>query len=308
MTTELYKVYRPKKLSDVLGQDAARKSLLTMIKNNKIPHSLLFSGPSGCGKTTIARILAGKVQCGKHDLTEKNCADFRGIEMVRDIRSKMNLKPVDGKTRVWIIDECHKLSSDAMNAFLKILEDTPNHVYFFLATTDPQKLLKTIRTRCTEIAVKSLSVIAMEQLISQTADSEQMKIPKAVVSKIIENSEGSARKALVLLHQVIGLENEKDMLETIQQSSVETQVFEIVKALGNKNTKWETMKKILNEVDINDAEGIRWLVLSCAKQAMLSNKGNVGRGYLIIDAFRDNFYDSKAAGLVAACYEVIHGE
>jgi len=147
--------------------------LAQMVKRNKVPHTLLFSGPPGCGKTTLARILRKKLNCGKYDFSEVNCADFRGIDMVRDIRSHLQQAPISGDCRVWLIDEAHKLSNDAQNAFLKMLEDTPNHVYFFLATTNPQKLLKTIRTRCTEVVVKSLGDKNMEELIDDVIVGEK---------------------------------------------------------------------------------------------------------------------------------------
>jgi len=203
---ELYKKYRPKDFEGVVGQTDALKSLQQMAKNKKIPHALLFTGPSGCGKTTLARIVRRELGCGKHDFSEVNCADFRGIDMVRDIRSRMMQAPISGSCRVWLIDEAHRLTGDAMDAFLKILEDTPDHVYFMLATTNPQKLLKTVRTRCTEISVKSLSNKDIVKLVTDVAKKEGKTLPKEVAKKIADKCEGSARQALVLLHQIIDLE------------------------------------------------------------------------------------------------------
>ena len=154
---ELYKKYRPKNFKRIVGQPTITEQLTSMTRSNQFPHSSLFSGPSGCGKTTLARIMRNKLDCGDQDFQEVNCADFRGIDMVRDIRNRMNLAPIGGECRVWLIDEAHQLSSQAQNAFLKILEDTPSHVYFMLATTDPQKLIPTIRTRCAEFKVSSLN-------------------------------------------------------------------------------------------------------------------------------------------------------
>lgn len=301
---ELYKKYRPKQLKEVVGQNDVLRSLYTMYKKKKLPHALLFTGPSGCGKTTIARIIANLLGCGSHDFHELNTADFRGVDMVRNIRSQMTLSPISGSCQIYLIDECHKLTNDAQNAFLKILEDYPSHVYFFLCTTDPQKLLKTIRTRCTEIAVKSLSDEAMTKLLKSVCLKERKRISDEVIEKIVENSEGSARQALVNLHAIIDLDKEKDMLEAIQKSSVKIQAFEIARALSNPKTTWSTMSKILREVDTEEAESIRWMVLSYAKSAILNNR-NVGQNYLVLDSFGDNFFDSKAAGLVRACYEVI---
>jgi len=304
---ELYKRYRPKTFETIIGQNSSVKVLKTKLKNKSVPHAILFSGPSGCGKTTLARILRKKLKCGKHDFTEYNCADFRGIEMVRSIRSHINQAPFSGKCRIWLIDECHKMTSDAQDAFLKILEDTPKHVYFMLATTDPQKLKPTIKTRCTEIVVRSLNSKSLNNLLTSTLILEQKKIPGEAIEKIIESSDGSARKALVLLNQVIELDNEDDMIEAIKATTAETQAILIARALLNPKTKWSTMTKILRETTNEEPESIRWMILGYAKKVLLSGGKLSGRAYLIIDTFRDHFYDSKHAGVAAACYEIIIG-
>ncbi len=304
---ELYKKYRPKTFKEVIGQSSSVKVLQSFIKKNKLPHTLLFTGPSGCGKTTLARILRRELKCGKHDFTELDCADFRGIDMVRNIRSRIQQAPISGKCRIWIIDECHKLTNEAQNAFLKMLEDTPNHVYFMLATTDPQKLRRTIRTRSTEIVVRSLNSKSLNNLLVSTLILEQKKVPDEVIEKIIECSDGSARKALVLLNQVVGLRNEDDMIEAIKATTAETQAIAIARALFNPRTKWSDMAKILKETVNEEPEQIRWMVLGYAKSILLSGGKLSGRAYLIIEAFRDHFYDSKWAGLTATCYEIIIG-
>ena len=304
---ELYKKYRPKDFEGVVGQTDALKSLQQMAKNKKIPHTLLFTGPSGCGKTTLARIVRKELGCGKHDFSEVNCADFRGIDMVRDIRSRMMQAPISGSCRVWLIDEAHRLTGDAMDAFLKILEDTPDHVYFMLATTNPQKLLKTVRTRCTEISVKSLSNKDIVKLVTDVAKKEGKTLPKEVAEKIADKCEGSARQALVLLHQIIDLENEDDMLDSIESNIAESQAINIARTLMNERTKWSEMAKVLKECDLEDPESIRWMVLGYAKSILLSGGKLLIRAYLVIDAFKDNFFDSKAAGLTWACYSVIMG-
>ena len=304
---ELYKKYRPTKFSEIIGQDTPVKILQTKLKKNTLPHTLLFSGPSGCGKTTLARILKRKLKCGKHDFKELNAADFRGIEMVRDIRSHLYQAPINGKCRIWLIDECHRITTDAQNAFLKMLEDTPNHVYFMLATTDPQKLKNTIRTRCTEIVVKNLTDKSLMSLLINICKKEKVSINKDVLDKIIECSNGSARKALVFLNQVIELDDEDDMIEAIKATTVEVQAIAIARALLNPRMKWMDMTKVLKESLNEEPEQIRWMILGYAKKVLLSGGKFSGRAYLIIDAFRDHFYDSKHAGLVASCYEIIVG-
>ncbi len=304
---ELYRKYRPKKLGELVGQNSIIKMLEGLIVNKEMPHAILLTGQSGCGKTTIARILRRELRCGKHDFNELNCADDRGIEDIRKIRRRMMQAPISGKCRIWLIDEAHKLTNDAQNALLKLLEDTPKHIYFMLATTDPQRLIRTIRTRCTDIAVKPLNDKDMKFLLSSVCKLEKRKLPKKVIEKIVEISEGSARKALVLLNQIIEMGCEANMLDVIEASVAEVQGIMIARALMNPKTSWFTMAKILKDTSKEEPESMRWMVLGYAKAVLLGGGNLSGRAFIIIEAFRDHFYDSKQAGLTAACYEVIVG-
>lgn len=303
---ELYKKHRPKKLEEIVGQRSAVVALQKMLQKDKIPHCILLSGPSGCGKTTIARILAKSLKCSIHDFKEINCADFRGIDMVRDIRYAMMQAPLNGSSRMWVIDECHKLSNDAQNAFLKLLEDTPNHVYFILATTEPEKLLKTIRTRSTEITLKSLTDKELKQLLLTVLHKENIQIKEQVIEKIIELSDGSARKGLVLLDQVIHLD-EEEQLRTLADLDTEKETRSIASALFDLKITWDKMAKILSDSDLTDVERIRWGILGYAKSILLKGGKMAPRAYLVLDLFKEPFYDSKAAGLVWACYTIIQG-
>lgn len=303
MSHELYKKHRPKAFKTVVGQPEAVKVLQEMVANNRVPHTLCFTGDSGCGKTTLARIVADKLECGKDDLVEVNCADFNGIEMVRDIRARMNLMPIRGKVRVWIIDEAHQLTSAAQNAFLKILEDTPTHVYFMLATTDPQKLLPTIRTRCTEVKVKSLSPAAARTLVQSTLQKENVKMSDDVVDKLVEHAEGSARKVLVLLNQVIGLETDDERIEAIQSSDHKAKAVELARLLLNHRVQWVECAKVLKGLE-EDPESLRRMVLGYCNAVMINSPKMAPRCFLVIDCFSRNFFDSGKAGLSAACYDV----
>jgi len=301
---ELYKKYRPSSLDEIIGQDVAVSTLESAFGKVDIPHFILFTGPSGCGKTTLARIVRRKLRCSRHDFIEDAP---RKIEDVRAIRRRMHQAPMKGKCRVWLIDECHKLTSDAQDEFLKMLEDTPSHVYFLFTTTDSEKLKKTIRNRATEIVVKSLDAGCLSKLLKSVCKEEHVKIDEEVVEKIVDNSDGSARKALVFLDSVIRLPTKREQLNVIVTASAELQAFEIVRALLYRKTNWKEMAAILKATEGEEPEQVRWLVLSCCKTEILKAGKFAGRAFVVIDAFRDNFYDSKMAGLVAACYEIIEG-
>lgn len=190
---------------------------------------------------------------------------------------------------------------------MKMLEDTPSHVYFFLASTDPQKLKNTIKTRCTHLVFRALSEHELSVLVSSVYKTEKKeKLSQVISKKLAEQAEGSARKALVLLHQIIGMDmsDEDAVLKRLSSSSVERQSIEICRALLNPKTDWKQMAAILKGVD-EDPEQIRWMVLGYMKNVALGGGPISARACSIIDEFRDNFYDSKAAGLVASCYSAI---
>lgn len=303
---ELYKRYRPKSLDLVFGQDAAVVSLKRMIEKGRIPHAVLLTGPSGCGKTTVARILKKHLNCGDADFQEINAADFKGIDTVREIRRAVNLAPIDGDCRIWLIDEAHKMTNDAQNSLLKMLEDNPDHAYFILCTTDPRKLLPTILTRCSEVRLQALSDKDMEQVLARVISKEGFKVSDDVLAKIREAADGSARKALVVLEQIADLETEEEQIAAVQATSINVeQAIALPRALINPTVQWAQVAAILKELK-DEPEGIRYLVLSYARSVLLGGGRMADRAFIIIDIFSRNFYDSKQAGLAAACWEVCH--
>lgn len=302
---EFYKRYRPTMFKHVIGQEDAVSTLQKLLEHKEtFPHALLFTGPSGTGKTTFARILQKKLECSDTDFKEVNCADFRGVDMVRDIRLKYNMGTLGGESRIYLIDEAHQLSKDAQNALLKMLEDTPDHVYFMLATTEPGKLLRTIQTRTTEIRTRALTIGELAILLGDVCCKEKLTISEAVSDRIVECADGSARKALVLLNQVINLDGEETQLSAVLSSDTKHQSIEIARAILNPRARWADVAKLLKAID-EEPEAIRRLVLAYASSVILGGGKLAPRAYLIVSAFRDHFFDCGKAGLVAAAYEVV---
>jgi len=307
METSLYKKYRPRRLSDLLGQDGAVSSLKLLVQENRVPQTILLAGPSGCGKTTIGRILKEKLGCGDPDYFEINCADFRGIDTVRDIRRAVNLRPMAGECRIWLIDECHKLTNDAQNGLLKVLEDTPPKVYFMLATTDPHKLIKGIVTRSTQISVVPLSLKYLAVLVRDIAAKEKYKLTEDVVDALVEAADGSARKALVILEQIGGLASEDEQLSALKGATLDKIVVKkLVQVLLYGRNNWSEAAGCLRALEEEDPEHIRYMILGYCRKVLLGGGKLAPRAYIILDVMADNFFNSKQAGLAAACWEIMN--
>lgn len=300
---EFYKKYRPESFDDVIGQQKAVNVLQSFLQNKNLPHALLISGSSGVGKTTIARILKKELNCGNADFHEINVADNRDIETIRSIAGKMNLSPISGSCRIWLLDEVQSLPKIPQRTLLKMLEDTPNHCYFILATTEPNQLLDAIRNRCTPIVLEDLTRFNLKKLINKIKNIENLDLSSEVIEQIIEASNGSARKALVLLNKIKFVKKE-DQENEVFRSDARHQAIEICRILISKKTKdsWKNVTTILKEMS-EDPESVRRLILAFASQVMLSRES--AKAYLILVAFESNFNDSGKAGLIRACYEVL---
>jgi DNA polymerase-3 subunit gamma/tau len=298
----LYLKYRPNALTEIEGNREIVITLRGMFKKNEIPHSMLFHGPTGCGKTTLARIVAKELGCAENNLIEIDTAQFRGIDTVRDLRKNIQYTPLGGGIRVYIIDEVHKMTGDAQNAFLKILEDTPLHIYFILCTTDPQSLLPTIKGRCSQFQVQLLSDDDMKSLLTKIAELENDSIEDEIIEQITQDSQGHPRNALQILEQVLSTPK-KRRLTIAQQAAIEqSESIALCRALMKKQG-WSEVKKILQGLKGQDAEGIRRVVIGYASSVLL-NTDNAVAG-LILEAFQEPTYNMGFPGIVLACYTVI---
>ncbi|MHB8456829.1 MAG: DNA polymerase III subunit gamma/tau, partial [Acidimicrobiales bacterium] len=219
----LYRRYRPQRFSEVRGQDLAASTLRNAVRDGRIVHAYLFSGPRGTGKTSTARILAKALNClspedgepcgqcescvaivrgASLDVHELDAASNNGVDAMRDLVARASLA-TPGKAKVYIIDEVHMLSTAASNALLKTLEDPPDHVVFVLATTDPQKVLPTIRSRTQHFEFHLLDQPVLEGLLSDIAKDAGLELPEDGIDSAVRRGHGSARDALSVLDQVV---------------------------------------------------------------------------------------------------------
>ena len=242
MNFDLCKKYRPTSFEEFVGNKNLIQALTETIKVGS--HTFLFTGESGVGKTTLARIIANILEIEKDDIIEINSADNRGIDTAREIIESMNYKPIFSKNKIYILDECHKWTNDMQHAMLKCLEETPEHCYFALCTTDPQKLISAIKTRCSIFNLQRLADNELLYLLKRVCRLETIKKDVDVLNKIVYLSDGSARKALKLLSKVLNLNNEDsiDVLNSELENDENPQVLEFCRLLVGKSNLQEQLK------------------------------------------------------------------
>jgi len=298
----LYLKYRPKELGGIVGNGAVISAVSNMMMDiEKCPHSFLLTGGTGCGKTTLGRIMAEMLGCSASDFREVDSADFRGIDTVREIRKNAQYKPLEGRCRVWLIDECHKMTGDAQSAFLKALEDTPKHVYYILCTTDPQKLLPTIKGRCTTFEMKPLTDREMQGLLRSVVKAENENLTKQIYEQIIQDAQGHPRNALQILDQVIRVPSEQRMEVAQKVAEQQSQTIELCRALiGNEG--WKKIAFILSGLKDQEPENIRRAVLGYCQAILL--KADNQRAGLVMEQFMEPYYNTGFPGLVFSCYSV----
>lgn len=223
----LYRRYRPETFAEVIGQDHVTEPLRAALANNRVNHAYLFSGPRGCGKTTSARILARALNCeqapvadpcgecdscrdlarggpGSIDVIEIDAASHGGVDDARDLREKAFFAPVKSRYKVYIIDEAHMVTTQGFNALLKLVEEPPPHLRFIFATTEPDKVLPTIRSRTHHYPFRLIPPRLLSSYLSELCTKEGVSIDQAALPLVVRAGAGSARDTLSVLDQLLG--------------------------------------------------------------------------------------------------------
>jgi DNA polymerase-3 subunit gamma/tau len=226
MSLALYRKYRPSIFADVIGQEHVTTPLSNALESGKIHHAYLFSGPRGCGKTSSARIMARSLNCekgptpnpcgicqsckdlvangpGSLDVIELDAATHGLVDDARDLRDKAFFAPVSSRYKIYVIDEAHQLGPGAANALLKVVEEPPAHVLFIFATTEPDKLISTIRSRTHHYPFRLVPPAILNSHLEKICASEGIKVAKGVISLVVRASGGSVRDSLSILGQLL---------------------------------------------------------------------------------------------------------
>lgn len=256
-----FRKYRPQKFSDVIGQEALVKALTNAIELKRIANAYLFCGPRGTGKTSSARIFAKSLNCAEGisvepcqkcascvditnasglDVIEIDAASNRGIDDAKELISQVQYAPINGRYKIFIIDEVHMLSKDAFNALLKTFEEPPENVIFILATTEPHKVLETIVSRCQRYDFRRITIEDIVKKLKEVANLEKIKITDDALFEIAKSSNGGMRDSLALLDQVavLGLKEEisREDIESLVGKVSFKPMFELVNAMLSSDT------------------------------------------------------------------------
>jgi DNA polymerase-3 subunit gamma/tau len=221
--TALYRKYRPQTFAEVVGQEAVVRTLVNAIEQGKVRQAYLFAGPRGTGKTSLARILAKSLNCAHGptptpdgtchacvaiangtslDVIEMDAASQRGIDDIREIRERVVLQPVEGTYKVYILDEAHQLTDAAWNALLKLIEEPPPHLLFVFCTTELQKVLPTVRSRCQTFVFQRPRLPELVRKLRLIADAEKIEVPDAALALVARGGRGAYRDAESTLDQL----------------------------------------------------------------------------------------------------------
>ena len=304
----LYNEARPRTFSEFVGNSGVVSSLKAGVQSGDVPHTMMFIGPSGCGKTTLARILASSLGSSSGDIVEANAANTTGIDSVRELAIIAQHGTLTGKPRFFIIDESHQLSTAAQQGFLKTVEDCGKNVYFAFCTTDPSKMLLTLRNRCAKYELSVLKDTEIRKLLQQVVKQGLVTTTLEAEEAIVLHCNGCPRTALTMAEQTEGMSDLDEILAVVnKEAELEKQYIDLCRAIvgeTDQQTRWKNVLACYKATKGVEAESARRCILGYLKSCLLGSVSikRAERFADLLAVFEDNCYDSGEAGLVAMLF------